>query len=147
MSTIFWDPKNASNRISVKLICTFEDRILFIRRIWKNEFNLVGGWVDYGESLESAIQREFFEETGIKLVDIKLRLLDVELKHFPKWWQFDGVLNIFYWLKFDEKFTPKLEEWIYEEYKWSPKEELETLPVTEHTNKKILFSVYDFVHW
>ena len=82
------------------------------------------------------------EETGVSLEGIVPTLIDVELKHFPPGGQFDGVLNIFYLLEFAHKFTPQLEEWVYEEYKRCSKEVLESLPVTEHTNKTILRSVF-----
>jgi hypothetical protein len=38
----FGDPRNASHRVSVKLICRSEQKILLIRAIGKDYFNLVG---------------------------------------------------------------------------------------------------------
>jgi hypothetical protein len=43
MNTIIGDPKNASNRASVKLICIANNKILLIRPKSKGVFNLVGG--------------------------------------------------------------------------------------------------------
>ena len=45
----FGDPRNASHRVSVKLISLAEDKILLIRAKGKDTFNLVGGGVDLGE--------------------------------------------------------------------------------------------------
>ncbi len=144
MNTVFWDPHNASNRISVKLVCLAKNQVLLIRKIGETNFNLIWGGVDYWESLEATIQREFVEETGIILEKENCpKLLNVELKHFPPGGQFDWVLNIFYLLEFDHQFTLQLEEGIYEEYKRCSREELKNLPVTEHTNKDIVFSAYN----
>ncbi len=49
ISRQFGDPRNASHRVSVKLICLAEDKILVIRAKGKDTFNLVGGGVDLGE--------------------------------------------------------------------------------------------------
>ena len=138
---VFWDPRNASHRASVKLICIANDSILLIRAKWKETFNLVGWAVDIWEHLEDAIQREFLEETGNALWDIKPKLLHVEIKTFPAGWQFDGVVNIFYGLSFDKKFDITLEEWIYEESKRATKEELQNTIVSDHSNKGLLLSL------
>lgn len=141
MSTIIGDTKNASNRASVKLVCIANNKILLIRGKGKEVFNLVGWWVDYGEAIPQTIAREFLEETGHVLWNKELKLLHVEIKNFPKWGQFDGVVNIFYLLSFDNTFDIILEEWVYEEYKWCSKEELQNLPVSDHTNKELLLSL------
>lgn len=141
MNTIIGDPKNASNRASVKLVCIANNKILLIRAKSKDVFNLVGGWVDYWETILQTIEREFLEETGHILWNKEPKLLHVEVKHFPKGGQFDGVVNIFYILSFDTPFDIILEEWVYEEYKWCSKEELQNIPVSDHTNKKLLLSL------
>lgn len=48
-----------------------EDRILLgSNAMWaKNRFSLLAGFVEPGESLESAVIREVFEESGIRVVD------------------------------------------------------------------------------
>ena len=51
------------------------DQILLIQRKnepFKNIWALPGGFVEYGETVERAIKREFFEETGLfcEIVDI-----------------------------------------------------------------------------
>lgn len=104
-------------------------------------FNLVGWWVDYEETIPQTIEREFLEEMGHSLWNTKPELLYVEIKHFPKWGQFDGVVNIFYLLSFDIPFDIILEEWVYEEYQWCSKAELENISVSDHTNKNLLLSL------
>ena len=137
----FGDPRNASHRVSVKLICLAEDKILLIRAKGKDTFNLVGGGVDLGEWLLETIQREFYEETRQTLNGISPQLVDVEIKQFQPWGQFDAVVNIFYFLSFDQSFIPKMEEWVYEERVWADKESLELLSLSEHSNKSLLLSL------
>ncbi len=57
---------------TVDIIIEIEDRIVLIKR--KNPpfgWALPGGFVDYGESFESAALREAKEETGLTITDIK----------------------------------------------------------------------------
>jgi len=58
---------------TVDIIIEIEDKIVLIER--KNEpigWALPGGFVDYGESLEDAAIREAFEETSIRVSELKL---------------------------------------------------------------------------
>lgn len=137
----FGDPRNASHRVSVKLICLAEDKILVIRAKGKDTFYLVGGGVDIGEWLLETIQREFYEETGYTLDGVSPQLVDVEIKQFQPWGQFDAVVNVFYLLQLEECFIPKMEEWVYEERVWADKESLESLPLSKHSNKELLLSL------
>lgn len=139
----FGDPRNASHRVSVKLICLAEDKILLIRAKGKDTFNLVGGGVDLGEWLLETIQREFYEETGQTLNGFSPDLVDVEIKQFQPWGQFDAVVNVFYLLKFDQPFIPKMEEWVYEERVWADQDAIKTLPLSEHSNQVLLLKVLE----
>lgn len=141
MTIIFGDNRNASHRVSIKLVCIANQKLLLIRQKGKETFNLVWGGVDYGETIPKTIQREFLEETGKELWEIKPKLLHVEIKTFPKGGQFDGVVNIFYQLTFDTPFEVRLEKWVYEEYKRCSKTELESLAVSEHSNKELLLEL------
>jgi len=66
--------KSYTNPIpTVDIIIEIEGRIVLIER--KNDpkgWALPGGFVDYGESLEDAAIREAFEETSIRIAELKL---------------------------------------------------------------------------
>jgi 8-oxo-dGTP diphosphatase len=58
---------------TVDIIIEIEGKIVLIKR--KNEpkgWALPGGFVDYGECLEDAAIREAFEETSIRIAELKL---------------------------------------------------------------------------
>lgn len=58
---------------TVDIVIEIENRIVLIER--KNEpkgWALPGGFVDYGETVENAAIREAFEETSIRVNDLKL---------------------------------------------------------------------------
>jgi 8-oxo-dGTP diphosphatase len=57
--------------ISVGGIAIDRDRLLMIQRgrgVAKGQWSIPGGRVEFGESLEAAVVREVFEETGIEVV-------------------------------------------------------------------------------
>lgn len=137
----FGDPKNAPHRVSVKLVCKAENKILLIKRRTTADYNLVGGGVDKGENLMQAIEREFREETG-KRLDIPVQLLHVEIRSFPPGGQFDAAINVFYLLSYEKCFSIKLEEGVYDSFKRVSKEELLLLPTSEHTNKDFLLTLF-----
>ena len=135
------DDNNATFRASVKLVCKAGEKILLIRKTGNDYFNLVGGGIDQGESIETAIQRELFEETGQQREQGEVKLLYAEVKEFSDTTHFDGVLNLFYLLEWENSFEVKLEEGVYQEYKWVDKAELSVLAVSEHSNKEFLLGL------
>ena len=55
--------------LTVDAIAIKDDQIILIRRKnppFQGSFALPGGFVDYGETVENAVIREFNEETGLK---------------------------------------------------------------------------------
>lgn len=48
-----------------------DGRVLLIRtRKWRNTWGVPGGKIDYGETIQEAVRREFLEETGLTLGNI-----------------------------------------------------------------------------
>lgn len=136
------DLKNASHRVSIKIICKTKEKILLMKRIDKDIFNLVGGWVDRWESLQAALKREFEEETWIQRnPSFSPKLFHTEIKQFPVWGQFDAVVNVFFIIEFEDSFTIKLEKGVYEKYWRFTKQQLNTIKTSEHTNKRLLLSI------
>lgn len=143
MEWAFWDLRNASHRVSVKILCLAEWKLLLLKRASTQDFNLVGGGVDRGEGLLEALEREFYEETGQELWEKMPQLLHVEIRQFPAGGQFDAAINVFYRLGYETCFIPRLEAWVYEEYRWVSFSELKKLPISEHSNKEFLLSYWD----
>ena len=58
-----------------------EDRVLMVKEAEDGLWTLPGGWVDVGESLSLAAEREVFEETGYRVKALKLAALFDKLAH------------------------------------------------------------------
>ncbi len=49
-----------------------DGRVLIVRTTkWRGLWGVPGGKVDWGETLEAAVTREFWEETGLRLSDVR----------------------------------------------------------------------------
>ncbi|WP_214801702.1 NUDIX domain-containing protein [Exiguobacterium sp. s194] len=58
--------------VAVKAVIVQDDRLLIIKRATDDEIHpgtweLVGGKLDFGETLEQSLEREVFEETGLRV--------------------------------------------------------------------------------
>lgn len=61
--------ENKSPSLTVDGVVTKKDELLLIQRAnppFKDKWALPGGFVEYGEKTEEAVQREVFEETGLE---------------------------------------------------------------------------------
>ncbi|KIP53775.1 NAD(+) diphosphatase [Leucobacter komagatae] len=58
---------------AVIVLITHEDRVLLGSNVlWESgRFSLLAGFVEAGETLESAVEREVFEEAGVRVADIR----------------------------------------------------------------------------
>ena len=60
--------RHSLHKVGVGGLCSYEGKILLIKYNYgfnKGKWNLPGGYVDLGETLSSAIEREVLEETGV----------------------------------------------------------------------------------
>ena len=54
------------------LVVSPRDRLLFVRtHKWRDTWGVPGGKVEYGESVHAALVREFREETGLEIRDVR----------------------------------------------------------------------------
>lgn len=67
-----WKPKTTR----VRALVIAGDDVLLVKHIGKSYWNLPGGMVEKGESLFKALQRELYEELGIKIFSVE-KLLGV----------------------------------------------------------------------
>lgn len=73
-------------KLAVDIIIEFEGKIVLIRR--KNPpygWALPGGFVEYGETVETAAVRETKEETGLRLLNLKQFFVYSEPERDPRW--------------------------------------------------------------
>ncbi|MCE7742277.1 MAG: NUDIX domain-containing protein [Candidatus Heimdallarchaeota archaeon] len=60
--------KHSFHKIGVGGVCIRNEEILFVKHTYgvsKGKWTIPGGYVELGESLSQAIEREVFEETGV----------------------------------------------------------------------------------
>ncbi|WP_233119508.1 HAD-IA family hydrolase [Thermosipho affectus] len=86
--------KNEEQKLAVMCYAEYNDKVLFITRNKEPFANFLvspGGKVENGEEIEKAMVREFFEETGLKLHNLRLRMVTTEIG--PK--NYNWILFIF----------------------------------------------------
>lgn len=55
------------------IVINKENKILLCKsHKWNDQYVIPGGHIEYGEKMEDALYREVFEETGLKIYDVKL---------------------------------------------------------------------------
>jgi ADP-ribose pyrophosphatase YjhB (NUDIX family) len=67
--------KFSHHKIGVGGLCLYQDKILFVKHKYgasEGLWTLPGGYVELGESLTIAIEREVLEETGVKTQAVEL---------------------------------------------------------------------------
>ena len=70
--------RHSLHKVGVGGLCFHEGKILLIKYNYglnKGKWNLPGGYVDLGETLSSAIEREVLEETGVHTQAVDLTLI------------------------------------------------------------------------
>ena len=76
----YFNPERYKIIPRVLIFSTREDKLLLIKgspdkKLWPNLYNGIGGHVEKGENILSAAKREFYEETGLELLDPQLSVV------------------------------------------------------------------------
>ncbi|MCG3220470.1 MAG: NUDIX domain-containing protein [Candidatus Heimdallarchaeota archaeon] len=87
--------KHSLHKIGVGGLCLYQDRILFVKHkygVSEGLWTLPGGYVELGESLTSAIEREVLEETGVKTQALEL----LAIRHMTNEKEGKGLISDLY---------------------------------------------------
>jgi len=87
-----------SPKLTVDGVLIIDQSLLLIRRKnppFQDEWALPGGFVEYGETTEDAVKREFFEETGLHIDIIELLGVYSDPSRDPR----GHTISIVYFLK------------------------------------------------
>jgi 8-oxo-dGTP diphosphatase len=111
--------------VAVKGVIVYEGKVLIVQRAHNDEvgggtWECVGGKIDFGEDLESALKREVYEEVGLK-VTVKRILYATTFKTNPT----RQVVILTYLCKSETNTIQLSSE--HMNYKWSTTNELRAL--------------------
>lgn len=122
------EPRNAAHRVSIKCIFVCNNKVLLLHFI-NSHRTLVGGGVDEGEDIITAMKREFTEETwNVWNNNFQPELLHIDIEQYPERIHFSAVANIYYKIKVNEEFSVIPEPGVYVEYRRCTKEDIISLP-------------------
>lgn len=120
-------PKNFSPKFEVvSCFCEFNKQFLLLhRQDHKDRGNLWGvpaGKIDPGETVLQAVQREIFEETGLKE---NLENIEHFIKVYVRYPDYDFIYHIFH-IKLDRTFDVKIDSREHKAFTWvTPTQALE----------------------
>jgi len=87
--------KHSLHKIGVGGLCLYQDRVLFVKHkygVSEGLWTLPGGYVELGESLTKAIEREVLEETGVKTQALEL----LTIRHMTNEKETKGLISDLY---------------------------------------------------
>ena len=121
-------------QVSIKGILCRNDKVLFLKTAKKGMYELPGGRIDFGESVEQTFKREIEEELGFK---------EIKMGNLINTWSFTNIReNInYHFIIFDFEFFTneskiKLSD-EHTEYKWIGLEELDKVEMREGHKESI----------
>lgn len=97
---------------------------------WKGRYTIVGGHVEYGESINETVRRELLEEIGT--VPERIEFLHLSDQIFPEWFHRKAhfiFLNFVAWI--EDVSQIKLCEREFTDHKWMSANDALALPETE----------------
>ncbi len=123
-------------RIRVAGILEKENKILFIKhKKEENEYWLLpGGGVDYGETFQKALEREFIEETGLRINVGKMKFISEAIAPNTK----RHIVNIFFEVNYISGELKIGDEKILKELKYLEKKQLENKIIYPNIKKELL---------
>lgn len=114
------------------------ERILIVETTkWKGTWGVPGGKVEWGESLEVAVAREFMEEVGLKLTDIRFAMFHQAILD-PQFYQEAHFIMVNYWAVSDSEDVMPNEEIV--RWEWVTPEVAFDFPLNSYT--RILVEKY-----
>ena len=117
------------------LVTNLDDQVLIVRTTkWRGQWGVPGGKVEWGESLENALVREFQEEVGLQLRDIQFALVQ-EAIFDPQFYQKAHFIMINYYATSLETTIMPNEE--IEEWSWLSPQETLRYPLNSYTEKLV----------
>ncbi len=69
--------REVTDRKSAYGILIKDNKILFVKLAWKEDLDLPGGGAEKGETLIECLEREFYEETGMRITPVSTEPLTV----------------------------------------------------------------------
>ncbi|MGB3639947.1 MAG: NUDIX domain-containing protein [Rivularia sp. (in: cyanobacteria)] len=120
------------------LIKGHSGRVLIVKTTkWRGTWGVPGGKVDWGETLEAALIREFQEEVGLNLKEVRFALLQEAVVDSQFCKEAHFVMINYYAVSKSETVTPNEE---IEEWAWVTPEEALKYPLNTYT--QILINNY-----
>ncbi len=114
------------------------DRILIVQTTkWRGTWGVPGGKVDWGESLEVAVAREFMEEVGLKLSNIRFAMFHEAILD-PQFYKEAHFIMVNYWAVSDSEDVVPNEEIV--RWEWVSPEVTFDYPLNSYT--RILVEKY-----
>jgi 8-oxo-dGTP diphosphatase len=123
-------------RVRVCGVCFYKDKILLVKQISLPHVPYLwipaGGGVEFGETLEIALQREFFEETTLQIEVVKLLFVNQYIDNQLHAIEFFFEVNIVKG-EIKEAYYPENEPYLAE-VRWLSFEEISQIPADfKHT--------------
>lgn len=108
-----------------------ENRVLLVRTTkWRGLWGVPGGKVEWGETLSAAVEREFWEETGLRLRDVRYAQTQ-EAVLSPEFHKPDHMILVDFFARTHEVEVAPNEE--IEEWAWVPLAEAPGYPLNTVT--------------
>jgi len=126
------------------LIKNKDEKYLLIRSShWHDKLTIVGGHVEYGETLVEAIHREVKEEIGVEIDHLEL-IGPYELMDDPEYYQSGHVVSFRYLARIDKKHDEIVLDHVEaEEYFWLSADEILSRDDVAHTAKSLIKDIME----